>query len=264
MDVDAVFDYCLTMDWSLFGQIENVWLKHDMYKLYMKGIVAKLHDQFPAASFMVINFGEQENQSKMAKVLSEYGMTVMELPRNYGGCPIPRLEIILNLLRSADEWLSSDTKQHVVLMHCERGAWPVLAFMLASLLIYREKLNGEKKTLDMTYKKGVHGRKLLQLISKLNPLPSQLRYLHYVSTWNAGSDWPPPDKVLVIKSVILTFISQLDAEGGCRPIVKITGQEPFMVADQTPKVLFSTPKRSEHVRQYKWVILIIFLAIHII
>ncbi|KAI6681239.1 hypothetical protein NL676_035120 [Syzygium grande] len=198
---------------------------------------------------MVLSFGEQDNQSQMAEVLSEYDITVMELPQNYGGCPIPRMEIIYNFLRSADEWMSSDRQQNVLLMHCERAAWPVLAFMLASLLLYRKKQDGEQKTLDMIYKKAPH--ELLQLTSTLNPLPSQLRYLHYVSTQNAGLDWPPPDKVLVIKSVVLSSIPNLDAEGGCRPIVKILGQDPFMVADQTAKVLFSTPIRSEHVRHYK-------------
>lgn len=192
-----VFDYCLTCDWSFSGQITTDWLKDDGYKFYMRDIVAKLQHQFSAASFMVLNFGERDNQSPMAEVLSEYDITVMELPQNYGGCPIPRVEIIHNFLRSADEWLSSDTQQNVLLMYCERGAWPVLAFMLASLLLYRKKQDGEQKTLDMIYKKAPH--ELLQLTLTLNPLPSQLRYLHYVSTQNAGLDWPPQDKVLVIK-----------------------------------------------------------------
>ncbi|KAF8034775.1 hypothetical protein BT93_C0940 [Corymbia citriodora subsp. variegata] len=198
---------------------------------------------------MVLNFGEQDNQSQMAKVLSECDINVMELPQNYGGCPIPTVEVIHKFLRSADEWLSSDTQQNVLLMHCERGAWPVLAFMLASLLLYRKTQDGEQKTLDMIYKKAPH--ELLQLTSTLNPLPSQLRYLHYVCTQNAGLDWPPQDKMLVINSIVLRFIPNLDAEGGCRPIVKILGRDPFMVADQTAKILFSTPRRSEHVRHYK-------------
>ncbi|KAF8034777.1 LOW QUALITY PROTEIN: hypothetical protein BT93_C0942 [Corymbia citriodora subsp. variegata] len=249
VDVDAVFDYCLTRNWSFSGQITTDWLKDDGYKFYMGGIVAKLQDQFSAASFMVLNLGEQDNQSQMTEVLSEYDITVMELPQNYGGCPIPRLENIHNFLRSADEWLSSDTQQNVLLMHCERGAWPVLAFMLASLLLYRKKQDGEQKTVDMIYKKAPY--ELLQLTSTLNPLPSQLRYLHYVSTQNAGLDWPPQDKALVINSVVLRSIPIMDAEGGCRPIVKILGRDPFMVADQTAKVLFSTPRRSGHVRHYK-------------
>ncbi|KAF8013315.1 hypothetical protein BT93_I1227 [Corymbia citriodora subsp. variegata] len=211
-----VFDYCLTRDWSFSGQITTDWLKDDGYKFYMRGIVAKLQDQFSAASFMVLNLGEQDNQSQMTEVLSEYDITVMELPQNYGGCPILRLENIHNFLRSADEW---------------------------------KKQDGEQKTLDMIYKKAPY--ELLQLTSTLNPLPSQLRYLHYVSTQNAGLDWPPQDKALVINSVVLRSIPIMDAEGGCRPIVKILGQDPFMVADQTAKVLFSTPRRSGHVRHYK-------------
>ncbi|KAK3437253.1 hypothetical protein EUGRSUZ_C01936 [Eucalyptus grandis] len=171
----------------------------------------------------------------MARVLSEYGITVIKHYQNYGGCPIPRVEIIRNFLRSADEWLSSDAKTNVLLMHCERGAWPVLAFMLASLLLYRKKQDGEQKTLNMIYNKAPH--ELLQLTSTLNPLPSQLRYLQYVSMQNAGSDWPAPNKLLVIKSVRLSSIPHLDVQWGCQ----IIGPEPFIFADQTPKVLSSTP-----------------------
>ncbi|XP_048134075.1 uncharacterized protein LOC115727736 [Rhodamnia argentea] len=211
-----VFEYCLTMDWSFFDQISTDWLKDDEYEFHMRDIVAKLQDEFPAASSMVLNFGEQENQSQMAKVLSEYDITVMELPQNYGGCPIPRVEIIHYFLRSADEW---------------------------------KKQDGEQKTLDMIYKKAPH--ELLLLTSTLNPLPSQLRYLHYVSTWKAGSDWPPPAKALVIKSVKLSSVPQLDAEGGWRPIVKIIGRDTSMVADQTAKVLYSTPRRNGYMRHYK-------------
>ncbi|XP_030464977.2 probable inactive receptor kinase At1g48480 [Syzygium oleosum] len=61
-----VFEYCLTTDWSFFGQITTDWLKNDEYENYMRGVVARLQDQFPAAPFMVLNFGEQENQSQIA------------------------------------------------------------------------------------------------------------------------------------------------------------------------------------------------------
>ncbi|KAI6681258.1 hypothetical protein NL676_035139 [Syzygium grande] len=108
---------------------------------------------------------------------------------------------------------------------------------------------GEHKTLDMVYKQAP--RELLQLMSPLNPLPSQLRYLQYVSRRNVGSEWPPLDRALTLDCIILRLIPTLDAEGGCRPIFRIYGQDPFMVADKTPKVLFSTPKRSKLVRHYK-------------
>ncbi|KAK3437250.1 hypothetical protein EUGRSUZ_C01939 [Eucalyptus grandis] len=197
---------------------------------------------------MVFNFREGENQSHIAKLLSEYDMTVMDYPRHYEGCPVLTMEMIHHFLRSSESWLLLG-QQNVLLMHCERGGWPVLAFMLAALLIYRKQYTGEQKTLDMVYKQAP--RELLQLMSPLNPLPSQLRYLQYVSRRNVGSEWPPLDRALTLDCIILRLIPTLDAEGGCRPIFRIFGQDPFMITDKTPKVLFSTPKRSKLVRHYK-------------
>ncbi|KAH9798787.1 Formin-like protein 18 [Citrus sinensis] len=197
---------------------------------------------------MVFNFREGEHQSQIGQVLSEYDMTVMDYPRHYEGCPLLTMETVHHFLRSSESWLSLG-HQNVLLMHCERGGWPVLAFMLAALLIYRKQFTGEQKTLDMIYKQAP--RELLQLMSPLNPLPSQLRYLQYVSRRNVGSEWPPLDRALTLDCVILRVIPNFDGEGGCCPIFRIYGQDPLMVADRTPKVLFSTPKRSKLVRHYK-------------
>ncbi|XP_038700434.1 formin-like protein 18 isoform X2 [Tripterygium wilfordii] len=233
-----VFDCCFTTDV----------LEDDEYKAYLGGIVGQLQNHFPDASFMVFNFREGENQSQIAHVLSDYDMTVMDYPRQYEGCPLLTLEMIHHFLRSSESWLSLG-QQNLILMHCERGGWPVLAFMLAALLIYRKQFTGEQKTLDIIYKQAP--RELLQLISPLNPLPSQLRYLQYVSRRNVGSEWPPLDRALTLDCIILRFIPSMDEDGGCRPIFRIYGQNPFMAADRTPKVLFSTPKRSKLVRRFK-------------
>ncbi|KAM7459567.1 hypothetical protein LguiA_036561 [Lonicera macranthoides] len=233
-----VFDCCFTTDV----------LEEDELKVYMGGIMNQLREYFPDASFMVFNFREGESQSQIGNVLSEYDLTVMDYPRQYEGCPLLTMETIHHFLRSSESWLSLGA-QNVLLLHCERGGWPVLAFMLAALLIYRKQYTGEQKTLDMIYKQAP--RELLQLISPLNPLPSQLRYLQYVSRRNVGTVWPPLDRALTLDCVILRVIPNMDGEGGCRPIFRIYGQDPFMAADRTPKVLFSTPKRSKIVRYYK-------------
>ncbi|GAV83652.1 FH2 domain-containing protein/PTEN_C2 domain-containing protein [Cephalotus follicularis] len=233
-----VFDCCFTTDI----------LEDDEYKVYMGGIVDQLRDHLPDASFMVFNFREGENQSEIANILSEYDMTVMDYPRQYEGCPLLTMEMIHHFLRSSESWLLLG-QQNVLLMHCERGGWPVLAFMLAALLIYRKQFTVEQKTLEMIYKQAP--RELLQLLSPLNPLPSQLRYLQYVSRRNVGSEWPPLDRALTLDCVILRAIPNMDGEWGCRPIFRIYGQDPFMAADRTPKVLFSTPKKSKLVQHYK-------------
>ncbi|TQE04968.1 hypothetical protein C1H46_009439 [Malus baccata] len=97
-------------------------------------------------------------------------------------------------------------------------------------------------------------RELLQLMPPLNPMPSQQRYLQYITRRNVGSEWPPLDRALTLDCIIIRFIPNMDREGGCRPIFRIYGQDPFMAADRTPKVLFSTPKRSKLVRHYKQVV----------
>lgn len=237
-----VFDYCFTTDV----------LEEDEYKVYISGVIGLLHDHFLDSSFMVFNFREGDYQSQIANILVDYDMLVMEYPRQYEGCPILTMETIHHFLRSSESWLQLG-QNNLILMHCERGGWPVLAFMLAALLIYRKKYTGEQRTLDMIYKQAP--RELLQLMSPLNPLPSQLRYLQYVSRRNVGSEWPPLDRALTLDCIIIRSIPNVDGEGGCRPIFRIYGQDPFMAADRTPKVLFSTPKRSKLVRHYKQVAL---------
>ncbi|CAL9112185.1 unnamed protein product [Musa textilis] len=233
-----VFDCCFTTDI----------LEEKQYKVYMGGIVSQLQEHYPDASFMVFNFREGESQSQISSILSEYDMLVMDYPRQYEGCPLLTMEMIHHFLRSGESWLSLG-QQNLLLMNCERGGWPVLAFMLAALLVYHKQYTGEQRTLDMIYKQAP--RELLQLLSPLNPLPSQLRYLHYISRRNVGMEWPPLDRALTLDCIILRFIPDFDGTGGCRPIFRIYGQDPFIASDQTPKVLFSTPKKSKLVRFFK-------------
>ncbi|MFQ6666982.1 hypothetical protein Gotur_033157 [Gossypium turneri] len=233
-----VFDCCFTID---------AW-EEENYKVHVNGIVNNLHGHFPDASFLVFNFREGESKSYMAELLSEYDMTIMDYPCQYEGCPLIAMEVLHHFLRSCESWLSLD-QNNLLLMHCERGGWPVLAFMLAALLIYRKQYSGEQKTLDMIYKQAPSER--LQLLSSLNPVPSQLRYLQYVSRRNVAAAWPPLDRALTLDCVILRQIPNVDGEGGCRPVFRIYGQDPFLVADKVPKLLYSTPKRSKYVRYYK-------------
>ncbi|KAF7838152.1 formin-like protein 13 [Senna tora] len=232
-----VFDCCFTTD---------SW-KEENYKVYMDGIVSQLREHLPDASILVFNFREEETKSQMANIMSEFDITIMDYPRQYEGCPVLKMEVIHHFLRSGESWLSLG-QHNVLLMHCERGGWPVLAFMLAALLIFRKQYSGEQRTLDMVYRQAP--RELLHLLTPLNPIPSQLRYLQYVSRRNVAIDWPPLDRALTLDCIILRFIPNFDGEGGCRPIFRIYGQDPF-VADKTPKVLYSTPKKNKIVRAYK-------------
>lgn len=233
-----VFDCCFTTEAS---NVEN-------YKEYIGGIVGQLQDHSPDASVLVFNFREGEAQSEIGNIVSDYDLTVMDYPRHFESCPVLTIEVIHHFLKSSESWLALG-QHNVLLLHCERGGWPVLAFMLSALLIYRKQYSGEQRTLDMVYRQAP--RDHLHLLSPLNPVPSQLRYLQYISRRNVALEWPPLDRALTLDCVIFRFIPDFDGKGGCRPIFRVYGQDPFLVADKTPKVLYSTPKRSKTIRAYK-------------
>ncbi|KAF8074399.1 hypothetical protein N665_1104s0007 [Sinapis alba] len=210
-----VFDCCFSAD---YWEEEN-------YKTYLAGVVNQLHEHFPDASSLAFNFREVGTRSVMADVLSEHGLTIMDYPRHYEVCSLLPVEVMHHFLRS------------------------ILAFMIAALLIYRKQYSGEYKTLDMICKQAP--RELMHLFSQLNPIPSQLRYLQYVSRRNVVSEWPPLDRALTMDCVILRCVPDVSGQGGCRPIFRVYGQDPFFVDDKKPKLLYSTPKKGKHLRMYK-------------
>lgn len=232
-----VFDCCFATD---------AWEQED-YKTYMGNTISQLKDHFPDASILIFNFGEKDT-SQISSALSDYDLTIMDYPRQYEGCPLLPMEVVHHFLRSSESWLSLG-QQNILLMHCDRGGWPVLAYMLAALLIYRKYYTGEYKALDMVYKQAP--RELLHFFSPLDPLPSQLRYLQYVSRRNVGAEWPPLDRALTLDCVIIRMIPDFDGNGGCCPIFRIYGQDPSSPNDKTPKLLYSTPKKSKNVRYHK-------------
>lgn len=214
----------------------------------MEGIVTQLQDYYPEASFMVFNF-RGEKKSKVSDILSEYDMTVMDYPQQYEGCPLLPLEMIHHFLKSSESWLTLEGQQNVLLMHCDRGGWPIIAFMLAGLLLYRKQYTGEQKTLEMVYKQAP--KELLHLFSSLNPQPSHLRYLQYISRRGNGSEWPPLETPLTIDCLILKPLPNLKDRKGCRPIVRVYGQDPLTPFIRSSKVLFSTPKTKKHAKNRK-------------
>uniref|UniRef100_A0A7N0ZXJ0 Formin-like protein n=1 Tax=Kalanchoe fedtschenkoi TaxID=63787 RepID=A0A7N0ZXJ0_KALFE len=225
-----VFDCCFSTDV----------LEGDEYKAYMDGIVAQLQEHFPESSFMVFNFREGDKRSQLYNILTRYNITVMDCPRHYEKCPLLPLEMINQFLQSCDNWLSLERQQNILLMHCERGGWPVLAFMIAGLLLYRKQFTGEQKTLEMMYKQA--SKELLQSLSPINPQPSQLRYLHYMSRKTLSDSWPPPGALVEIDAIILRFLPVFEGGKGCRPVVRVYGNDPSVPAVENSNLLFSTVK----------------------
>ncbi|CAN7069094.1 unnamed protein product [Brassica rapa subsp. trilocularis] len=229
------FDCCFSSD--VMGENE--------YRLYLDGIVGQLQDHFPDASFLVFNFREGDQRSQISDALSQHDMTVMDYPNHCQNCPVLTLEMIHHFLKSSESWLSLEGQQNVLLMHCQKGGWPVLAFMLSGLLLYRKQYQGEQKTLEMVHKQAP--KELLQILSPLNPQPSQLRYLQYISR----VDWPPSDTPLLLDCLILSDLPHFEGRKGCRPVLRVYGQDPDAGPNRSSMLLFSTPKTNTHTRLYQ-------------
>ncbi|KAJ0819706.1 putative tensin phosphatase, C2 domain, protein-tyrosine phosphatase [Helianthus annuus] len=224
-------------------------LKEDEYKVYMASTVADLQARYSGLSFMVFNFKEGDTRTQISDILSQYDMTVMEYPQQYEGCPILPLQVIHHFLRRSESWLSVEGQQNALLLHCERGGWPVLAFMLAALVLFRKQYSGEQKTLEIFYK--FVPRELLRLLTPFNSQPSQLRYLQYISGRNLGSDWPSSDTSLDLDCIKLRFLP-LFGEKGRRPVIRIYGQDSSSsTANMGSTLLFTSPKTEEQDHYYQ-------------
>lgn len=223
-------------------------LPDGIYQMYLHEIVTELHEEFPDSSFLAINFREGEKRSQLAEILCEYDVTVFDYPRQYEGCPLLPLSLIQHFLRLCESWLMCGNHRNIILLHCERGGWPLLAFLLASLLIFRKLHSGERKTLEIVHREAPKG--YLQLFSPLNPFPSQLRYLQYVARRNIAPEWPPPERALSLDCVILRAIPSFDSQQGCRPVIRIFGRSLHSKDGFSSKMLFSMAKKKRSIRHY--------------
>ncbi|CAI9298299.1 unnamed protein product [Lactuca saligna] len=236
-----VFDSCFrTKTWE-----------QEEYKAYVGNIISKFQETYPESSVMIFNFREGDIASKIHTFLSPYFITIMDYPRDYEGCPVLTIEVIHHFLKSSESWLSLG-QHNIVLMHCEVGGWPVLAFMLAALLLHRKHYTAANRALEMVYKRAPPDVSVSpQLMSPLNSLASQLRYLQYVLKKNNDDEqWPPAAKALKLDCVMMRMIPDFDGKGGCCPIFRIYGQNPSLQFDKSSKLLFSTPRRSTNVQSY--------------
>lgn len=223
-------------------------LPEGMYQLYLHEIINELHEAFRESSFLAFNFREGQKRSLFSEILCEYDVTVLDYPRHYEGCPLLPLSLIHHFLRVCEHWISTGNQQNVVLLHCERGGWPLLAFILSSFLTFRKLHSGERKTLEMVYREGPKG--LLQLLTPLNPFPSQLRYLQYVSRRDIALEWPPPERALSLDCLILRAIPKFDIQKGCRPVVRIFGRNLLSNDGLSTQMLYSMTKRHKNLRHY--------------
>ncbi|KAJ4788174.1 Formin-like protein [Rhynchospora pubera] len=226
-------------------------MEEEEFRTYIDGIISQLQDHFPGASFMVFNFGQGSGKDLLSPLLSPYNITMKDYPQQFSGCPLLSLETISNFLIMSEAWLTNDSSsQNIMLMHCESGGWPLLAFMLASLLLYRKQYTGEQRTLEMVYKQGP--KELLGLLTPLNPTSSHLRYLQYVGKLTSGLERQPQiENPFTLDCLILRVVPSFDRKDGCRPIIRVHGQDSSGFVDKSSQILFSTPKTKKHVKHYR-------------
>ncbi|KAJ3680107.1 hypothetical protein LUZ60_016385 [Juncus effusus] len=222
-------------------------LPHGIYSLYLQEIIRDLHEENPDSSFLAFNFRDGDKRSQFANTLRESEITVIEYPRHYESCPILPLSLLQHFLRVCNHWLSLPS-QNVILLHCERGGWPLLAFLLSCVLIFQKIQTGEQKTLEIVHREAPKG--FIQLLSAMNPLPSQLRYLQYVSRRNILPEWPPDERALSLDCLILRAVPSFDSVNGCRPLVRVFGRSFLGKKGGPTEMLFSMP-RKKSLRHYR-------------
>ncbi|PWA70933.1 Formin-like protein 6 [Artemisia annua] len=229
--------FCIVFDCCFNGALEQ-----EDYKAYVGDIIGQFKETYPEYSFMILNFREGEKESRIASVLPEdiHRITIMDYPWDYEGCPLLSMEVIHHFLKSCESWLSV-SQHHILLMHSELGGWPVMAFMVAALSLYKKSYAVETKALEMVHKQAPIDS--LPKMLPMNPVPSQLRYLQYVSRRNGDTEWPPTEKALTLDCVIMRMIPNFDGKGGCCPVFRIYGRDPLLHVEKSPKLLFSTPRR---------------------
>lgn len=197
---------------------------------------------------MVFNFKKDERKSRFTELLGQLDMTVMDYPFHYEGCPLLSMEMIHHFVTTSDNWLSVDVNKNQILLHCDYGGWPLLVFIISCFLIFRHEQTGETKTLDLVQKEAPRG--LLQEVSAINYSASQVRYLQYISRRNVKADeWPPKDKILVLDCLIMRTVPSFNADGGCRPVVRLYGRDPHGSSPATEQI-FSMGKKSRSTKAY--------------
>ncbi|RDY06564.1 Formin-like protein 13, partial [Mucuna pruriens] len=215
----------------------------ESYKLHVEKVIGQYRETVPEASVLLCNFRDEENKAKAFNNVHD----VVDYPRHHLGCPVLKMNDTWRFLSSCQNWLSRGHRD-VVLMHCERRAWPVMAFALAALLVFRKQCTREKMALDMVYEQAP--RQLLHSLMAVNQIPSQLRYLRYVATLNGALDSPPLNGAMRLDCIVLRFMPKFDGVGCCNLVLRIYGEDPF-VEDGNPKLLYSTPERRKNAPDYK-------------
>uniref|UniRef100_A0A0E0D2E6 C2 tensin-type domain-containing protein n=1 Tax=Oryza meridionalis TaxID=40149 RepID=A0A0E0D2E6_9ORYZ len=256
-----VFNSCLSTEPLVDDDDDDEVARND----HLISTVIQLKSCHPhGASLMLLNLfagggGEEASSLLPVDALRRHGVAaVAEYPCGHRHAPSLPLATARALLATCIDWLVTDGQRNVLLMRCDRGARPALALAMASLLVYMEEEPAPPELVTMTTLAAVYGRAPVALLaagSALDPRPSHLRYLQYVTRLRGMTTRlePPSSPLLVLDCLILRPVPDFDGNGGCRPVVRVHGRrgdDGDPVDDASPKILFSTPRIKQHFRQY--------------
>nr|GEW68973.1 formin-like protein 13 [Tanacetum cinerariifolium] len=99
----------------------------------------------------------------------------------------------------------------------------------------------------------VHKHAPVDLLPKMlpvNPVPSHLRYLYYVSRRKGDREWPPAETSLALDCVIMRMIPDFDGKGGSCAALRIYGCNPLLHLAKSLTLFFSTPRKRKNIRYF--------------
>uniref|UniRef100_A0A0E0KFB0 C2 tensin-type domain-containing protein n=1 Tax=Oryza punctata TaxID=4537 RepID=A0A0E0KFB0_ORYPU len=258
-----VFNSCLSTEPLVDNDDDDEEVRND----HLISTVIQLKSCHPHdASLMLLNlFAAGETSLLPVDALLRHGVAaITEYPCHHRHAPSLPLATTRALLATCVDWLVTDGQLNVLLMRCDRGAWPALALAMASLLVYMEE-PGPPERVTTTTLAAMYGRAPVALLaagSALDPRPSHLRYLQYVTRLRRMTRHEPPPPLLILDCLILRPVPDFDGNGGCRPVVRVHGRrgdddDGDQADDASLKILFSTPRIKQRFRQYNQVMILL-------
>uniref|UniRef100_A0A0D9VVI1 C2 tensin-type domain-containing protein n=1 Tax=Leersia perrieri TaxID=77586 RepID=A0A0D9VVI1_9ORYZ len=250
-----VFNSCLSTDQ----------LDADARRDHLTSTVIQLKSCHPHdASIMLLHFFAAAGIDGNGKasvddaLLRRHGVSSVAHYPCHAHAPCLPLATTRALLASCVDWLVTGAQRNVLLMHCDARAWPALALAIASLLVHTEDQPAAAPTTTLAAVYGRAPASLLAFGSPLDPHPSHLRYLQYVTRLRGSSSsikgmmtmmmTKGNEPSLVLDCIILRSVPDFDGYGGCRPVVRVHGRHGG--DDDSPEILFTTSRIKQRFRQY--------------
>ncbi|XP_078083879.1 tensin 1b isoform X3 [Mustelus asterias] len=174
------------------------------YRANLKEVAQMLMSKH-GENYLLFNLSEQRHDiNKLNPKVVDFGWPDLHAPP---------LDKICSICKAMDTWLNSDS-QHVVVIH-NKGNRGRTGVVIAAYMHYSNISASADQALDRFAMKKFYEDKILPVGQ-----PSQRRYVHYFSGLLSGTI-KMNNKPLFLHHVIMHSIPNFEANGGCRPFLKI-------------------------------------------